>query len=141
MKHLQGTQYNNQRVFTTAQLATAYEVSEKRIMQSFNTKRTRFIEGKHYYFLEGPALAAFKNHIENFDVVRKQVKKLYLWTEEGALLHAKPLNTDRAWEVFDHMEEVCSRKREQAPQTLSEVLYLAAEKQAKLEAEFARERS
>ena len=28
---------------------------------------------------------------------------LYLWTEKGALLHAKSLNTDKAWEVYDYL--------------------------------------
>lgn len=33
------------------------------------------------------------------------IGKLYLWTEKGALLHAKSLNTDKAWEVYDHLVE------------------------------------
>ena len=33
----------------------------------------------------------------------KYAKSLYLWTEKGALLHAKSLNTDKAWEVYDYL--------------------------------------
>lgn len=32
-----------------------------------------------------------------------KANKLYLCTEKGALLHAKSLNTDRAWEVYDYL--------------------------------------
>ena len=31
----------------------------------------------------------------------KNAKIIYLWTERGAFLHAKSLNTDKAWEVYD----------------------------------------
>ena len=34
----------------------------------------------------------------------KYSTKLYLWTEKGALLHAKSLNNDKAWEVYDWLE-------------------------------------
>ena len=30
---------------------------------------------------------------------------LYLWTKRGAARHAKMLNTDRAWEVFEALED------------------------------------
>ena len=33
----------------------------------------------------------------------KNLNKLYLWTEKGAFLHAKSLNTDTAWEVYDRL--------------------------------------
>ena len=39
----------------------------------------------------------------------KNASKLYLWTERGALLHAKSLNTDRAWEVYDRLVETYFR--------------------------------
>ena len=58
--------------------------------------------------LEGDALREFKaNH--QFDEQLKFSTKLYLWTERGALLHAKSLNTDRAWEVYDRLVETYFR--------------------------------
>ena len=32
-----------------------------------------------------------------------KVRTLYLWTEKGALLHAKSLNTDKAWEAYEFL--------------------------------------
>ncbi|MDR1208858.1 MAG: hypothetical protein LBK41_00865 [Clostridiales bacterium] len=40
-----------------------------------------------------------------------KLNKLYLWTERGALLHAKSLNTDKAWEVYDRLVETYFRVR------------------------------
>ena len=45
----------------------------------------------------------FKNKVENFDLVGKTAKIVYLWTEKGALLHAKSINTDKAWEVYNYL--------------------------------------
>nr|WP_019292877.1 hypothetical protein [Lactococcus petauri] len=35
------------------------------------------------------------------DAVGKFANQLYLWTEKGALLHAKSLGTDEAWDMYD----------------------------------------
>ena len=40
-----------------------------------------------------------------------KVRTLYLWTEKGALLHAKSLNTDKAWEVYDFLVENYFQKK------------------------------
>ena len=95
-------EYSNQRILTTQQIAEAYNVEPIAIHQNFYNNKSRYEVGKHYYLLEGAELKAFKNDLENFEVV-KRVNKLYLWTERGALLHAKSLNTDIAWKVYDHL--------------------------------------
>lgn len=56
-------------------------------------------EGKHFYCLTGEELKAFREIHE----LPKNLNTLYLWTEKGALLHAKSLNTDKAWEVYDFL--------------------------------------
>lgn len=38
-----------------------------------------------------------------FDGELKRVSRAYFWTEKGALLHAKSLNIDKAWEVYDYL--------------------------------------
>ena len=63
----------------------------------------RFIEGKHYIVLVGDELKNFKNQVENFDLLASRTSHIYLWTEKGALLHAKSLNTDKAWEVYGYL--------------------------------------
>lgn len=99
------------RVLTTAQIAESYETSTKTIADNFGNNRKRYIEGKHFYCLTGDELKAFKNQSENFGVVDKRASSLYLWTEKGALLHAKSLNTDKAWEVYDLLVENYFRQR------------------------------
>lgn len=39
---------------------------------------------------------------------------IYLWTEKGALLHAKSLNTDKAWEVYDYLVDYYFRVKEKS---------------------------
>lgn len=92
---------NGQRVLTTAQLAESYGTDGKTISWNFRHNKQRYTEGKHYYVVTGDALRT----IRDFHELPKNVNKLYLWTERGALLHAKSLNTDKAWEVYDFLVE------------------------------------
>lgn len=57
------------------------------------------------YLLRGEELRAFKNMVEDFDLVGKNANQLYLWTRRGASRHCKMLGTDKAWEQFDALEE------------------------------------
>lgn len=101
------------RVLTSRQIAKAYGVEEKHIKQNFANNRKRYIEGKHYVTLQNQALREFKNKVENFDLVGRTANRLYLWTEKGALLHAKSLNTDKAWEVYDYLVDFYFHTKEQ----------------------------
>lgn len=89
-----------QRVLTTAQLAQSYGTSEKLIRQNFGNNKARYKEGKHCILLRGDKLRTFKRDFENLGFA-PNLNKLYLWTEKGALLHAKSLNTGRAWEAYE----------------------------------------
>ena len=101
MNDLKVIEYRNIRVLTTQQIAEAYEADAKVISNNFNRNRDRYEEGKHFVCLEGDELRQFKtNH--QFDESSK-VNKLYLWTEKGAFLHAKSLNTDKAWEAYSNL--------------------------------------
>lgn len=104
------------RVLTTKQIAEAYETKEIQIHQNFKNNRARFVEGKHYISLSGDELKAFKNHLEKIEVVKSRTSHLYLWTEKGALLHAKSLNTDKAWEVYDYLVDYYFRAKETQPE-------------------------
>lgn len=77
------------------------------------------------YVLEGAELRATRK----IYALPKNVNKLYLWTEKGALLHAKSLNTDQAWEVYDQLVETYFRAKDMftIPQSLPEALRYAAE--------------
>ena len=101
MNNLTVTEYRNIRVLTTQQIAEAYETDARIISNNFNRNKERYVEGKHFVCLDGEKLKEFKtNH--HFDE-SSRINKLYLWTEKGAFLHAKSLNTDKAWEVYDRL--------------------------------------
>ena len=102
MNDLKVTEYNNNRVLTTQQIAEAYGTDNKTISYNFNHNKDRYVEGKHFICLSGDELRAFR---ENHDLPNN-LNKLYLWTEKGALLHAKSLNTDKAWEVYDYLVDI-----------------------------------
>ena len=106
MNELTVLEHNSIRVMTTEQLAEAYGCAPKQIQQNFNNNRVRFIAGKHYFKLEGADLKAFKDSLENIEsVVGSRAPSLILWTKQGAARHSKMLGTERAWDVFDELEE------------------------------------
>ena len=102
MKRLVPIENQNQRVLLTSQLAEEYETTSKVISNNFNNNKERYQEGKHFYCLEGEELKQFKSESSNLGIA-DNLNKLYLWTEKGALLHAKSLNTDKAWKVYEEL--------------------------------------
>lgn len=123
-------------VITTELLALGYGTQQKNIRMNFSNNADRFEAGKHYYKLEGAELSAFKAQIdanrandigsvqgknganrptESGSVpVGKNVRSLILWTERGAARHAKLLNTDKAWDVFEKLEDAYFNQRTEA---------------------------
>ena len=78
---------------------------------NFSYNKKRYTEGKHYIALQGEELKKFKADLE-IQGNLKYAHTLYLWTEKGALLHAKSLNTDKAWEVYDYLVDFYFRVKE-----------------------------
>lgn len=105
MSNLLPVEHNNQRVLTTQQLAEAYQTDTNNISKNFANNRERFIEGRDYYFLQGEELQSFKRLLNDIPEPLKFTPQLYLWTERGANRHCKILDTDKAWEQFDILEE------------------------------------
>lgn len=101
--------YNEEIVITTKMLAEAYECKDNNIIQNFYDSKDRFIEGKHYYKLEGQELKEFKRFIRNTNEhLYEEIKfnpVMILWTKRGASRHSKMLGTDKAWDMFDTLEE------------------------------------
>ena len=52
------------------------------------------------------------------------MNKLYLWTQKGAFLHAKSLNTDTAWKVYDRLVDDYFDKREKGRGKIEQGLYV-----------------
>ncbi|EBV3643940.1 ORF6N domain-containing protein [Salmonella enterica subsp. enterica serovar Kottbus] len=97
--------HNQTPVITTELLARLYGTDAHSITKNHRSNVDRFIAGKHFYKLEGSELKAFKNKVTNSDLVANRAKHLILWTERGAARHAKMLETDQAWEVFEKLED------------------------------------
>ena len=106
MNELTVLEHNSIRVMTTEQLAEAYGCVPKQIQQNFSNNRARFIAGKHFFVLEGQDLQTFRLQVENIELqISPKTRHLYLWTERGAARHSKMLGTERAWDVFEQLED------------------------------------
>lgn len=106
MNKLMPIEFKNQRIITTKVLAEEFGTEEGNIQKNYSRNEKRFLEGKHYYKLGGQALKEFKNSLptESLEPI-KFAPVLYLWTDRGAARHAKILDTDEAWEVYEDLEE------------------------------------
>ena len=125
MNDLTVTEYKNIRVLTTQQIAEAYESDVRIISNNFNRNKERYVVGKHFVCLEGEELKAFKT-IHHFDE-SSRINKLYLWTEKGAFLHAKSLNTDKAWEVYDRLVDEYFEKPKLPSWTMDDKIQILAQ--------------
>ncbi|ARG01363.1 ORF6N domain-containing protein [Acinetobacter baumannii] len=95
-------------VVTTEMLAGFYGTESVRIRQNHNENKQRFIEGKHFFKIVGQELKDFVSSLKllaNSPTISNKVRSLILWTERGAARHAKMLDTDQAWEVFEQLED------------------------------------
>lgn len=111
MSNLIPLEFNSKRILTTKQLAQVYKTTESNISNNFNNNIEHFEKDKHYYLLEGQELREFKR--KSYEIgIAPNVNKLYLWTERGANRHCKILDTDKAWEQFDNLEENYFRSKQ-----------------------------
>ncbi|HCB8093650.1 TPA: ORF6N domain-containing protein [Escherichia coli] len=99
--------FSNIPVVTTELLASLYGTEPDYIRKNFNRNSGRFVIGKHYFLLENEELREFKHSMSLRPSVKiaRNVRSLILWTERGAARHAKMLETDRAWDVFEKLED------------------------------------
>lgn len=104
--------YKNTPVITTELLAKLYGTDTNNIKVNYTRNADRFICGKHYFKLEGAALREFKDKVTQSNLVASRAKHLILWTERGAARHAKMLETDQAWEVFEKLEDCYFSQKE-----------------------------
>ncbi len=98
-------------VVTTAMLAEFYGTDVNNIQQNYLRNTERFVDGKHFFKLEGTELKAFKQ-LTDSKTVSKNARTLTLWTERGAARHAKMLDTDQAWDIFEQLEDCYFHRQE-----------------------------
>ena len=139
MSDLIPVEYRAERVLTTEQLAQAYECGTDNIKRNFSNNKEHFEEGKHFFKLEGDELKDLRGKNIHLQISPK-TRCLYLWTRRGASRHSKMLGTDRAWEMFDALEESYFNPRpkaltpaEQMAQGLLAAQKLLAEKDKRIE--------
>lgn len=113
MQNLQVIELKGQRVLTTRQLASAYETDVKVIQNNFSRNKERYVAGKHYIYMDRDELREVKTTYPQFEGELKRTSRAHFWTEKGALLHAKSVNTDKAWEVYDYLVDFYFRAKEQ----------------------------
>lgn len=131
MNDLKITEYKNIRVLTTQQIAEAYGTDADVITKNFNRNKERYQKGKHFICLEGNDLKEFKTNGQ-IDLPSK-INKLYLWTQKGAFLHAKSLNTDKAWEVYDHLVDSYFEKKQPLKLSTEEKIQILAQGNVELQ--------
>lgn len=126
-EELQIVEYEGVRVVTSRQVADMYGCKPKDISNAFNNNKKRYTEGKHYFQLSGEELKAFRLKADlqsqNLGVqnlqsqengtqekeqllpmqISNKTRVLYLWTNKGALLLAKSINTDIAWKAYERL--------------------------------------
>lgn len=105
------------KVLTTRQLAEAYTTTQKVINNNFSRNKDKYILGKHYILIEGQEMKKLKASPQ-FEGELHYVSKVYFWTEKGALLHAKSLNTDKAWQVYDYLVDFYFRAKEKSTEII-----------------------
>ncbi|HIA3199294.1 TPA: P22AR C-terminal domain-containing protein [Escherichia coli] len=129
VKNLSPVTYNQIPVITTELLARLYGTETIRIQQNHHENKSRFIEGKHFFKAVGDELKNLRlvlNESQNAVKISPKTRSLILWTERGAARHAKMLETDQAWDVFEKLEDCyfsqCEKntgKQEKKPNGLS----------------------
>ncbi|EOQ4977691.1 ORF6N domain-containing protein [Escherichia coli] len=106
--------HNQIPVITTELLAQLYGTEPVRIRQNHHENKVRFVEGKHFFKVVGNDLKELRVTLSNSQnlqpslrglQISPKARSLILWTERGAARHAKMLETDRAWEVFEKLED------------------------------------
>ncbi|EEV9968802.1 TPA: ORF6N domain-containing protein [Escherichia coli] len=117
--------HNQIPVITTELLAQLYGAEVKNIQNNYARNAERFIEGKHFFKVAGDALKNLRvalNYSQNLQPslrglqISPKARSLILWTERGAARHAKMLETDQAWDVFEKLEDCYfSQKDPSAP--------------------------
>lgn len=97
------------RVVTTETLATGYGSDVKSIQMNLANHKARFIEGEHFFKLEGGELQQLKRLPNTIGLVSKYTSQQILWTEKGSARMSKIVDTDEAWSFFEKMEEAYFR--------------------------------
>ncbi|MCW7764326.1 P22AR C-terminal domain-containing protein [Photorhabdus luminescens] len=118
VQDLPSIHHNSIPVITTELLAKLYDAEINSIQQNFKRNSERFVAGKHYFKISGEDLRNLRLTMSQLQISPK-TRSLILWTERGAARHAKMLETDQAWDVFEALEDFYFNQKDVAPATAS----------------------
>lgn len=87
-------------------MAQLYDTEILNIQVNFTRNKERFVEGKHFFKAVGEELKNLRLTLsKSQNPISPKTRSLILWTERGAARHAKMLETDQAWDVFEKLED------------------------------------
>lgn len=124
MQELKIMEVHGVRVLTTRQIASMYDTEPEIINNNFLRNKSKYVQEKHFIAVSGEEMRSLRTS-HQFDGELKRVSRAYFWTEKGALLHAKSLNTDKAWEVYDYLVDFYFRVKEKPEQEKSAIIPVA----------------
>ncbi|EFF2215690.1 TPA: ORF6N domain-containing protein [Escherichia coli] len=113
--------HNQIPVITTELLAQLYCTEINNIKVNYTRNSERFVEGKHFFKVVGDELKNLRVTLSNSQnlqpslrglQISPKARSLILWTERGAARHAKMLETDQAWDVFEKLEDCYFRQKD-----------------------------
>ena len=113
--------HNQIPVITTELLAQLYCTEISNIKVNYTRNSERFVEGKHFFKVVGDELKNLRVTLSNSQnlqpslrglQISPKARSLILWTERGAARHAKMLETDQAWDVFEKLEDCYFRQKD-----------------------------
>ena len=113
--------HNQIPVITTELLAQLYCTEINNIKVNYTRNSERFVEGKHFFKVVGDELKNLRVTLSNSQnlqpslrglQISPKARSLILWTERGAARHAKMLETDQAWDVFERLEDCYFRQKD-----------------------------
>ncbi|MFC2997604.1 ORF6N domain-containing protein [Acinetobacter sichuanensis] len=109
-------------VVTNEMLANFYGTDASNIRKNYSNNKARFIEGKHFFKIVGQELKDFMTSLKTVTSdllvnnvhaqISSKTRVLTLWTERGAARHAKMLDTDQAWDIFEQLEDCYFNRQE-----------------------------
>lgn len=112
--------YQGLPIVTTEMLAGFYGTEANNIKVNHSRNADRFIEGKHYFKVQGEDLKELRLQVTSSNSqISPKTRSLILWTERGAARHAKMLDTEQAWDVFEKLEDFYFKKETQPVVTLA----------------------
>lgn len=117
---LQPILHNQIPVITTELLAQLYCTEINNIKVNYTRNAERFVEGKHFFKVAGDELKNLRVTLSNSqNTISPKTRTLILWTERGAARHAKMLETNQAWDVFERLEDCYFRQNAQTAATVT----------------------